>query len=206
MDESNQHCDWRGWLERHTPKLLLFARQRARSEADAQDLVQEALVEAVQRQGNGQPPPLPLVFATIHRRAIDLARREDRRANRELAAFDPSSDAWFDSGVEDRELQQLMQNAMSRMNEDFREVVPLKVWGGMTFAEIGEVLGVMKRLAEEGMTMAVVTHEMGFARAVADRVIFMDRGEIVEQNEPEEFFANPKNERTRTFLGQILHH
>ena len=71
---------------------------------------------------------------------------------------------------------------------------------------IKEVLDVMIELAGEGMTMLCVTHEMGFARAVADRVIFMDRGEIVEQNEPEEFFAHPKNERTKTFLGQILHH
>jgi general L-amino acid transport system ATP-binding protein len=71
---------------------------------------------------------------------------------------------------------------------------------------VKEVLDVMVELAREGMTMMVVTHEMGFARAVADRVIFMDRGEIVEQNEPEEFFANPRNERTKLFLGQILHH
>ena len=70
---------------------------------------------------------------------------------------------------------------------------------------VKEVLDVMIELAREGMTMLCVTHEMGFARAVADRVIFMDRGEIVEQNEPEEFFANPKNERTKLFLGQILH-
>ena len=71
---------------------------------------------------------------------------------------------------------------------------------------VGDVLSVMRNLAKEGMTMLVVTHEMGFARAVADRVIFMDRGEIVEQNEPEEFFANPRNERTKLFLGQILRH
>jgi len=71
---------------------------------------------------------------------------------------------------------------------------------------VKEVLDVMIELAKEGMTMLCVTHEMGFARAVADRVIFMDRGEIVEQNAPEEFFAHPKNERTKTFLGQILHH
>jgi general L-amino acid transport system ATP-binding protein len=70
---------------------------------------------------------------------------------------------------------------------------------------VKEVLDVMIELAREGMTMLVVTHEMGFARAVADRVIFMDRGEIVEQNEPESFFANPQNERTKLFLSQILH-
>ena len=71
---------------------------------------------------------------------------------------------------------------------------------------IKEVLDVMIELARSGMTMLVVTHEMGFARSVADRVIFMDRGEIVEENEPEEFFSHPREERTRTFLGQILHH
>jgi len=60
-------------------------------------------------------------------------------------------------------------------------------------------------LAREGMTMLVVTHEMGFARKVADRVIFMDKGEIVEIGEPESFFSNPQNERTKTFLGQISH-
>lgn len=71
---------------------------------------------------------------------------------------------------------------------------------------ISEVLDVMVSLAEEGMTMICVTHEMGFARRVADRVIFMDEGEIVEQNSPIEFFDNPINERTKLFLSQILQH
>lgn len=70
---------------------------------------------------------------------------------------------------------------------------------------VKEVLDTMVGLAEEGMTMICVTHEMGFARQVANRVIFMDQGQIVEQNEPEEFFSNPKHERTKLFLGQILH-
>ena len=71
---------------------------------------------------------------------------------------------------------------------------------------IKEVLDVMIELAREGITMICVTHEMGFARTVANRVIFMDRGQIVEQNEPEEFFKNPKSDRTRLFLSQILAH
>jgi len=71
---------------------------------------------------------------------------------------------------------------------------------------ISEVLDVMVSLAEEGMTMVCVTHEMGFARRVADRVIFMDEGEIVEQNTPQAFFDNPINDRTRLFLSQILQH
>jgi len=71
---------------------------------------------------------------------------------------------------------------------------------------VKEVLDVMVELAKEGMTMMCVTHEMGFARAVADKVIFMDKGEIVESNAPTEFFAHPKNERTKLFLSQILGH
>ena len=71
---------------------------------------------------------------------------------------------------------------------------------------IAEVLDVMVGLAESGMTMICVTHEMGFARKVANRVIFMDEGEIIEQNVPEEFFTNPKSDRTKLFLSQILHH
>ncbi|MGD8877361.1 MAG: ATP-binding cassette domain-containing protein, partial [Syntrophobacterales bacterium] len=69
---------------------------------------------------------------------------------------------------------------------------------------IGEVLDVMKTLALEGMTMVVVTHEMGFAREVADRVIFMDEGQIVEVGTPEHFFKNPTHDRTKLFLSQIL--
>lgn len=69
---------------------------------------------------------------------------------------------------------------------------------------VGEVLDVMKKLANDGMTMAVVTHEMGFARDVADRVIFMCDGKILEENTPDEFFTNPKDERARQFLKSIL--
>ncbi|WP_308311276.1 amino acid ABC transporter ATP-binding protein [Shinella sp. CPCC 101442] len=71
---------------------------------------------------------------------------------------------------------------------------------------ISEVLDVMTDLAREGMTMVCVTHEMGFARSVADRIVFMDQGEIVEVSTPAEFFAAPRSERARTFLGQILAH
>jgi aspartate/glutamate/glutamine transport system ATP-binding protein len=70
---------------------------------------------------------------------------------------------------------------------------------------IKEVLDAMKDLAREGMTMVVVTHEMGFAREVAHRILFMDEGSIVEQNSPAEFFANPREERTKLFLSKILH-
>jgi polar amino acid transport system ATP-binding protein len=69
---------------------------------------------------------------------------------------------------------------------------------------VGEVLEVMKQLAREGMTMVVVTHEMGFAREVADRVLFMDQGKLVEEGTPEHFFTAPQEERTKAFLRQVL--
>lgn len=69
---------------------------------------------------------------------------------------------------------------------------------------VGDVLAVMKQLAQEGMTMVVVTHEMGFAHEVGDRVIFMDGGYIVEENKPEELFGNPQHERTKAFLSKVL--
>ena len=69
---------------------------------------------------------------------------------------------------------------------------------------VGEVLAVMKDLAEKGMTMVIVTHEMGFAREVADRVLFMDQGIIMEQGSPDELFGNPQNERTKSFLSKVL--
>ena len=69
---------------------------------------------------------------------------------------------------------------------------------------VGEVLDVMRELAESGMTMVVVTHEMGFAREVGTRILFMDQGQILEQNEPKEFFRNPQNQRTQEFLSKVL--
>ena len=69
---------------------------------------------------------------------------------------------------------------------------------------VGEVLDIMKDLAREGMTMVVVTHEMGFAREVGDRIIFMDGGNVVEEGSPEEIFGNPQNDRTKDFLGKVL--
>jgi len=141
MVEPTTQPEWRRWIADHAPKLLLFARQKARSEADAQDLVQDAIVECWRRNGDG-PPSLPLVFTTIHRRAIDFARREDRRAIREQVVALDESQPWFDTGVEDREFSRTIQGALAELPIEQREVITLKVWGGMTFAEIAEALGI----------------------------------------------------------------
>lgn len=128
----------------HGPRFLLFARQKARNEADAQDLVQEALLEVCRRNGNGHPPPPALVYATIHRRAIDWARSDDRRALRERGAH-PAHEAggvWFDAGVEQRELAQWARETLQKLPRNQREVLALKLWADLTFAEIGAVLGI----------------------------------------------------------------
>lgn len=139
MVEPSTQAEWRRWIADHAPKLLLFARQKARSESDAQDLVQEAIVECWRRNGVG-PPSLPLVFTTIHRRAIDFARREDRRANREQVVAVDEVQAWFDTGVEDREFSRVIQRALAELPVEQREVITLRIWGELTFAEIGKTL------------------------------------------------------------------
>jgi RNA polymerase sigma-70 factor (ECF subfamily) len=138
--ETTAPRDWDQWLSEQGPVLLLFARQQARCEADAQDLVQEAVVESWRRQGNGEPPPVGMVYATIRRRAVDLARKQDRRTNREIVATLERPQCWFDSGLEERERNDLLQGAMKELPLIYREVVVLKVWGGITFAEIAAAL------------------------------------------------------------------
>ncbi len=142
MDGWPTQAEWRTWLDDHAAKFWLFARQKARSDADAQDLMQEAIIEAAQRTGWKSPPAPALVFATIQRRAIDWARREDRRVARESAALEPQPGSWFDSSVEDRERAALIQNALRKLPDIYREVLSLKLWGGLTFAEIAQTLNI----------------------------------------------------------------
>ena len=139
-NESSPNSDWEAWLATHAPRFLLFARHQARCEADAQDLVQEAVVESWGRQPDGLPPPAALVFTTIRRRAVDLARSDDRRVGREGRTAREAPAFWFDSGAEDRERDRLIQEAMSKMPDLYRDVVTLKVWGELTFAEIAQTL------------------------------------------------------------------
>ncbi len=133
--------DWQRWIADHAPRLLLFARQQTRCEADAQDLVQDSVVECWRRHADGATPPLPLVFATIRRRAIDLARSTERRTRRESAS-EPAADCWFDSSAEERERTRMIQHALSQLPVMYREVITLKLWGGLTFAEIAEALDI----------------------------------------------------------------
>jgi RNA polymerase sigma-70 factor, ECF subfamily len=133
---------WQRWIDQHAPGLLLYARQQTRTEADAQDLLQEAIIECWQKQQDNLEPPLALVFATIRRRAIDMVRRDERRARRELVSTEPPGQCWFDTAIEDRERSQLIQSAVQSLPEIYREVITLKTWGGLTFAEIARAVGI----------------------------------------------------------------
>jgi RNA polymerase sigma-70 factor (ECF subfamily) len=141
-NESNVCNDWEGWLDQHSPGLLLYARQQTRSEADAQDVLQEAVVEAWQRQDRGDLPSPALVYATIRRRAIDLARSRARRETREAGIAADAPVVWFDPGPESRERARLIEESMRTLPEYYREVVTLKIWGGLTFAEIASALDI----------------------------------------------------------------
>ena len=137
VDSSN----WTGWLGEHGPSLLLFARTRTRSEAEAEDLLQEAVVESAGKS-EGNLPDLPLVYAIIRRRAIDLARKTDRRIAREEAAAEESDPSWFDDTIEQKETAGVIDRAIKKMPEKFREVVILKIWSELTFAQIAEALDI----------------------------------------------------------------
>jgi len=138
---SDNSTNWTEWLITHGPSLLLFARTKTRCEVDAEDLVQEAIVEAAKRDG-GSTPDLPLVYATIRRRAIDLARSIDRRSAREKDVLAEKDPCWFDNTIEQKEASQLVDQAMKKMPEKYREVVVLKIWSDLTFAQIADTLGV----------------------------------------------------------------
>jgi len=131
---------WEEWLEAHAGKLLLFARQQCRLPADAEDLLQEALVESWSRYAGPGMPPLPLVYSTIRRRAIDHARGLDRRQSREQASAEMAPE-WFVADFDGDDDSRVVQAAMEQLPVDQREVLTLKIWGDLTFREIAETLG-----------------------------------------------------------------
>lgn len=136
MDSNAPPLSWRSWLSANGRRFLLFARDQTRCEADAHDVLQDSLVESWKRHGADEPPPDGLVFATIRRRAIDLARRTDRRERRELEA------GWFDSGSTEAPLDTELEQAVRALPSIYREVMVLKVWSGLTFQETAETLGI----------------------------------------------------------------
>lgn len=133
---------WDRWLAAQAGRFLLFARSRTDCGADAEDVLQEALVEAWERTPPGRAPDAALVFATIRRRAIDLARSRSRRVRREeIAGASQEDTVWFGGGAEDADTRALLERAVRGLPEPLREVILLKVWGGLTFAQIAQTTG-----------------------------------------------------------------
>jgi RNA polymerase sigma-70 factor, ECF subfamily len=132
---------WGEWVDEHAARLLLFARQQVRAGGDAEDLLQEAIVESWRRQGDGEPPPLPLVYATIRRRAIDRARSDERRRRREEVAC-KEDEPWFAPDVCAPDEARGLESALRRLPGEQREVLTMKIWGDMTFREIADALDI----------------------------------------------------------------
>ena len=150
MASRDTEQDWNDWLAEHAGRFLLFARQQTRCGQDAEDVLQDALVEAWKRAGGR--PDNPLVYATIHRRAIDLARKTDRRAIREQASESPEL---FSGPPEDAEMTALLEREIQKLPEAQREVLTLKFWGGLTFAEVAVALAIPQGTAASRYRMAL---------------------------------------------------
>jgi len=155
----SQTTTWKEWLTEHGSKLLLFARQQTRSLADAEDVLQDALVKLAQKEAQGtfdggQDSWLPYLYTSIRRCAIDLGRKQDRRTKREEKVEADKQgehgglmDPWFNSNGADDETRQYIEQGLKALPEKFSTVITLKIWNELTFAEIGETLGISQNTA-----------------------------------------------------------
>lgn len=141
MQLPSQNQSWRSWLDANARRFLLFARDQTRCEADAQDVLQDALVESWRRHGD-TPPPDAMVFATIRRRAIDLGRRIDRREVREQVVPE-----WFGTASADDSVDADLEAAVKALPNHLREVIILKTWSGLTFQQIADTLEIPQNTA-----------------------------------------------------------
>jgi RNA polymerase sigma-70 factor (ECF subfamily) len=131
---------WRQWLDRHGPALVLFARQWSATRADAEDAVQNGFLK-FWRTKDAAREPLPYLYACVRTAAMDLGRGE-RRRDRYEQANGPAEHSAFELTAERQERDAAIEAALAQLPGDQREVVVMKIWGGLTFAEIGEALGV----------------------------------------------------------------
>jgi len=149
MEDANAQESWKSWFESHGPRLLLVARQWTRSLADAEDVLQDAFIRFWRHQRKLGGEPMGLVVTSIRRAAVDLARRNSRRSGRERGA---EADAVpvgriFCTPAEGDERREAIEAALRRLPAEQREVLVLKIWGGLTFAEIAAQLGLSPNTA-----------------------------------------------------------
>lgn len=144
MNPTSSEEPWQKCYRELAPKLLLFARQWVPSVADAEDVVQSAFVKFWRRQPDAQAEHYPLLYSAVRSTALDMIRGDQRRLRREAnpdAEMLREDQPFFDSGVEQREDAVLVEEAMRRLPDEQREVLALRVWGELTFAEIAATLG-----------------------------------------------------------------
>ncbi len=144
---------WKQWLAENGPRLLLFARSWGKTKEDAEDLLQDAVLkmwhyQQAENRGGG-PPDLPLVFSTIRFGGLMLHRSEKRRRKREEAIvyLHDFKDVWLDPVMEEDEDAVILREAVQQLSDKLREVVVMKIWGGLTFAQISEALAVSPNTA-----------------------------------------------------------
>ncbi|MGA0134299.1 MAG: RNA polymerase sigma factor [Opitutales bacterium] len=146
MSDAPVSADWRAWFADHGPRLRMIARQWTRSEADADDVLQEAFIRFWKHQRHLPGDPNALVVTSIRRAALDLIRSSDRRAVREKAvAADTETVGWFEPEADPR--LRALAESLGRLPAEQREVVALKTWGGLTFDQIGEQLTISSNTA-----------------------------------------------------------
>jgi RNA polymerase sigma-70 factor (ECF subfamily) len=148
MPREQDDPDWRRLWADYGPRLLLFARQQTPALGDAEDLVQEAFVRYWKARQTDAALTPALMFTLVKRAAIDLARRDESRRTRETEVWSLAEvEPLFDTPAEDRERKELLATALQALPAAQREVLVLKTWGGLTFDEIGETLGVSPHTA-----------------------------------------------------------
>ena len=169
MDLPGSSEQWRDWFRQHGSRLLLYARQQTRSQADAEDVLQDAVVRVwkyAREHGEGEPS-LPATFLAIRRCAIDLARKNQRRLKREDTAAIESGDPveWFSDPVEAKEKSRTIQEAIRKLSPEYQEVITMKIWGGLTFAKIAEILDIPQNTAASRYRYALANLRRSLAHA-----------------------------------------
>ncbi len=146
--------DWRGFLDEHGAALLLFARQHVDSLADAEDALQDAFVR-FWRTRDRIRDALPYLYCCVRTAALDLRRSAGRRHERESYVAHSVDEAWFDSTIADTDRRKAIQQALAELPIQQREAVVMRIWGGATFPQIGEALGVSSKTASTRYGQAV---------------------------------------------------
>jgi len=142
---------WKGWLRENGPRLFLYARQRCSSREDAEDMIQDALVRlwGYQEERDNVPPDLPLAYSVLRFVSMDHGKKQGRKKRKEEAVIflHDQDDHWLDTSAEEDEESELLREAVDSLGEKLREVVTLKIWGGLTFKEIAESMAISPNTA-----------------------------------------------------------